>query len=130
MSVTPKMSNEERRAAIIQAVRRVFAKKGFHGTTTRELAVAAGISEALLFKHFPNKENLFSAMLLSCCTGKDLGRIERIKALEPSASTLALMVHFLVSLLLNGRVSRDDEQEIQDRLILRSLAEDGDFARI
>ena len=50
-----KLSGDERRAAIIKAVQRVFAEKGFDGTTTRELASAAGVSEALLFKHFPNK---------------------------------------------------------------------------
>src|ERR1051325_7752122 len=92
-----RLSSEERRAAIIKAVRGVFAEKGFDGTTTRELAQAAGVSEALLFKHFPNKEALFSAMQLSCCTEQDLGRFERLKALEPSSSTLVLLVHFLVS---------------------------------
>src|SRR5206468_7204943 len=96
MKSTAKLSGEERRAAIIGAVRRVFAEKGFHGTTTRELAEAAGVSEALLFKHFPTKEALFSAMQLSCCE-QDHGRIERLKALQPSASTLVLMVHFLVA---------------------------------
>jgi AcrR family transcriptional regulator len=38
------LRNEERRAAIIKAVRRVFAEKGFDGTATRELPVAAGVS--------------------------------------------------------------------------------------
>src|SRR5258705_13933928 len=97
MKTSAKLSNEERRAAIIKAVRRAFAEKGFHGTTTRELALAAGVSEALLFKHFPNKEALFSAMQMSCCSGPDQDRVERLKALEPSASTMVLMVHFLVS---------------------------------
>src|SRR5438132_1643437 len=41
MKASAKLSSEERRAAIIQAVRRLFADKGFHGTTTRELADAA-----------------------------------------------------------------------------------------
>jgi len=130
MSVVRKMTNDERRAAIIKAVRRVFARKGFHGTTTRELAEASGVSEALLFRHFPNKEALFAAMLHSCCTERDAGRIERIRQLEPSASTLALMVHFLVSLLLGRGGAGDEEVESQNRLILRSLAEDGDFARV
>src|SRR6266851_2438360 len=92
----PKMSSEERRAAIIKAVRQVFAEKGFHGTTTRALADAAGVSEALLFKHFPNKEALFSAMQL-CCIAQDHDKFERLFALEPSASTLVVMVHFVVS---------------------------------
>src|SRR5262249_51369435 len=122
MKRTLKLSSEERRAAIIQAVRRVFAEKGFHGTTTRELAEAAGVSEALLFKHFPNKEALFSAMQLSCFNAEDLGRIERLKALEPAASTLVLMVHFLVSHVVDGSAGRDGERAIQNRLMLRSLA--------
>src|SRR5438477_4733702 len=100
-----KLSSEERRAAIIKAVRRLFAAKGFHGTTTRELAAAAGVSEALLFKHFPNKEALFSAMQLSCCDEQTVGRFELLKALDPSASTLVLVVHFLVSKLVADDVA-------------------------
>jgi AcrR family transcriptional regulator len=129
MKFTAKLSSEERRAAIIKAVGRLFAEKGFDGTTTRELAEAAGISEALLFKHFPNKEALFVAMQQSCCTEQDHGRLERIKALEPGASTLVLLVHFLVSRIL-GPCAAGDERAIQNRLVLRSLAEDGQFARL
>jgi AcrR family transcriptional regulator len=127
---TSKLSSEERRVAIIHAVRQVFAEKGFDGTTTRELAEAAGVSEALLFKHFPNKEALFSAMQHSCCNEAAHGMFARLNALEPSASTLALMTHFLVSRMVGGCGGPEDEQTIQTRLMLRSLAEDGDFARI
>jgi AcrR family transcriptional regulator len=125
-----KLSSEERRAAIIKAVRRVFAERGFHGTTTRALAEAAGVSEALLFKHFPNKEALFSAMKLSCCRSRDQGKFERMHALEPGASTLVVMVHFMVSRVLGVGSAGDDELDIQNRLMLRSLAEDGEFARL
>jgi AcrR family transcriptional regulator len=123
------MKATERRAAIIAAVRRVFAERGFHGTTTRALAAAAGVSEALLFKHFPDKEALFSAMQLAC-SGQDTDRYEKLEALEPSASTLVLMVHFLVSVLVRAGTSAGDERAIQDRLALRSLAEDGEFVRL
>src|SRR4051812_12565940 len=129
MKAPAKLTSEERRAAIVHAVRRVFAEKGFHGTTTRELAEAAGVSEALLFKHFPTKEALYSAMQLSCCTEQDVGRYERIGALEPSAATLVLLVHFLVSRIVECGSARD-ELAIQQRLMLRSLAEDGEFARL
>ncbi len=122
-----KLSSEERRAAIIKAVRRVFADKGFHGTTTRELAEAAGVSEALLFKHFPTKEALYSAMMFSCCRERDQGMAERLMTLEPSASTLVLMLHRLVSHMLEPKA---EEEEVQNRLMLRSLMEDGDFARL
>ncbi len=124
-----KLSCEERRTAILRAVRRVFAEKGFDGTTTRELADAAGVSEALLFKHFPNKEALFSAMKVSL-NEQDLGRLERIKELEPSVSTLVLLVHFLTHLLIEGWTTAEDEPAIQTRLMLRSLAQDGEFARL
>src|SRR4029453_10308047 len=97
---TPKMSSEDRRAAIVKAVRQVFAEKGFYGTTTRALAEAAGVSEALLFKHFPNKEALFSAMQLSCVKQEDLEQRDRLLSLEPSASTVVLMVHFMVSKII------------------------------
>src|SRR3984893_14876808 len=102
MKSATKLSSEERRAAIIKAVRRVFAQKGFHGTTTRELAQAAGVSEALLFKHFPNKEALYSAMQLSCSQQQAPGMVDRLKAMGPSASTLATLVHLLVTHILNG----------------------------
>ena len=125
-----KMSSEDRREAIIKAVRRVFAEKGFDGTKTRELAEAAGVSEALLFKHFPNKEALYSAMQVSCCTEQHSGTIERLKALEPSASTLVCLVHFIVSKVMGREVTGNDDDFLQTRLFLRSLTEDGEFARL
>src|SRR5437660_1722675 len=129
MKAAAKLSGEERRAAIIAAVRQVFAEKGFHGTTTRELADAAGVSEALLFKHFPNKEALFSAMLFACCKAEDHGKFERLFALQPSTSTLVLMVHFMASRILSA-CGAGEEMSIQNRLMLRSFAEDGEFARL
>src|SRR6202790_1432950 len=122
MKTTTKLSAEERRAAIIQAVRRVFAEKGFDGTTTRELADAARVSEALLFKHFPNKAALFIAVQLTCGTEQESARFAQLQALEPSASTLVLMVHSLVSRILGSSAPGGEDLVIQNRLMLRSLA--------
>src|SRR6516165_819098 len=97
MKSSGKLSGDERREAIIRAVRRVFAERGFHGTTTRALAEAAGVSEALLFKHFPNKEALYSAMQTFCISERDSEQMGRIKALSPSTSTLVLIVHMVVA---------------------------------
>jgi AcrR family transcriptional regulator len=124
-----RLSCDERRAAIIKAVRRLFADKGFHGTTTRELAEAAGVSEALLFKHFPNKEALYSAMLLACRPAKDSVVVERLRALEPSASSLAILVHQLITRAVEGFGLNEEEYTVQHRLMLRSFLEDGEFAR-
>jgi AcrR family transcriptional regulator len=130
MKTKPKLSSEERRSAIIRDVKLVFAEHGFHGTTTRELARAAKVSEALLFKHFPNKEALFAAMQQSCCNEQDRVRAERLRAMEPSASTLVLITHFLISRIVASCESPDDERGIHNRLMLRSLTEDGEFARV
>ncbi len=124
-----KLSSEERREAIIHAVRRVFAERGFDGTTTRELAEAAEVSEALLFKHFPTKEALFSAMKLSCFATKAPSEFERLTSLEPSTSTLIVMVYFMTTRMLDVSSSGDEDSIIQNRLMLRSFAEDGDFAQ-
>lgn len=54
---------EDRRLQIIEVARELFASRGYEGTTTRELAEKIGINEALLFRHFPTKEDLYWAVL-------------------------------------------------------------------
>ncbi len=44
------------RIRILQAAQRLFASQGFDGTTTRDLAQAAGVAEGTLFRHFSNKK--------------------------------------------------------------------------
>ena len=59
----PRLSAQERRGKILLAAIGLFSKRGFRGTTTREIARRAGISEDLLFRHFPNKKKLCEAIL-------------------------------------------------------------------
>lgn len=58
-----RISAPERRQLIIQAALTLFSQKGFRGTTTREIAREAGVSEATIFKHFATKEALYSAII-------------------------------------------------------------------
>jgi AcrR family transcriptional regulator len=58
-----RVSGEERRRQIIEAATTLFSRKGFRGTTTREIAGAVGVSEAMLFKHFATKEELYAAII-------------------------------------------------------------------
>jgi len=53
----------DRRQDILKAAMELFARKGFRGTTTRDLATQAEINEAIIFRHFKNKEDLYSAIL-------------------------------------------------------------------
>jgi AcrR family transcriptional regulator len=73
-----RISAPERKEKILAAAGELFARKGFAGTTTKELAQAAGVNEALLFRHFGNKEELYWAVLeLRCKLGEGRRRMER-----------------------------------------------------
>jgi TetR/AcrR family transcriptional regulator len=52
-----------RRQDILNAAEKLFSQKGFNGTTTKELAARAGVHEAVLFRHFKNKRELYRATL-------------------------------------------------------------------
>jgi AcrR family transcriptional regulator len=60
-----RLSKEERHRTLIEAALSLFSRHGFQGTTTKEIAQAAGCSEATLFKHFASKDALYSAILES-----------------------------------------------------------------
>ncbi|WP_017652201.1 TetR/AcrR family transcriptional regulator [Fortiea contorta] len=53
---SPPPSEAQTRTRILNAAQRLFASQGFDGTTTRDLAQAAGVAEGTLFRHFPNKK--------------------------------------------------------------------------
>ena len=57
------MAGGERRLQILRVAMRLFSQRGFRGTTTKEIAKAAGVSEAMVFRHFATKEELYSAIL-------------------------------------------------------------------
>src|SRR5258705_1327846 len=129
MANIPRLSAEARKEAIVEAVQDVFAEKGFDGTTTRELAQAAGVSEALLYKHFPSKESLYAAMLDACAKGPTFMEFKRILTLDPSTSTLVFMVHFVVTRFVQGWAG-DPNKKVMDSLSVRSLLDDGAFIKL
>ena len=61
--ILPRNPSRDRQATLIASAAALFAAKGFKGTTTKEIARAAGISEALVFKYFPTKRALYAAIL-------------------------------------------------------------------
>ncbi len=58
-----RLSAEKRRQQIVDAAVELFSRKGFRGTRTREIAEAAGISEAMIYRHFATKRELYSAII-------------------------------------------------------------------
>jgi TetR/AcrR family transcriptional regulator len=63
VTMVERLTGEERRRVIVEAAVALFSQKGFRGTTTKEIAQAAGCSEATIFKHFATKNELYSAIL-------------------------------------------------------------------
>lgn len=65
-------SGEETRARILAAAREIFERNGTRGTTTREVALRAGVNEATLFRHFGSKAALLSVMREQACSIDEL----------------------------------------------------------
>jgi TetR/AcrR family transcriptional regulator, transcriptional repressor of aconitase len=124
---TVRLDSDERRKAIVAAALPLFARKGFAGTTTRELAEAASISEGLLFKHFPSKKHLYGEILHLGCEGDPA--LERLASLEPSTFTLVRMTHYMVRYFLQATEADRVERDWRLRLVLHSFLEDGEYAR-
>jgi TetR/AcrR family transcriptional regulator len=90
----------ERRQQLIDAALRVFAERGFRGATTREIASVAGVTEAVIFQHFPDKDSLYAAILEQ-------------KAGEPEAE------HWLSE--LEARAAAGDDEGVIRTLYIRIL---------
>ena len=65
------MAAEDRRHQILHVAVTLFSQRGFGGTTTKEIAQAAGVSEAMVFRHYATKQELYSAILdHKACSGR------------------------------------------------------------
>jgi len=96
------MTSDLRRQLTLGAAKRCFPRHGFAGTTTRELAEAAGISEALLFRHFPSKQLLYREILQLGCEGDPA--LEETREIQAAAERGAALVRRLSSVEALGRV--------------------------
>ena len=61
--VNPTKTNQSANDEILTAARRLFRLKGFKGTSTREIAEAAGLRQPSLFHYFKNKNEIFRAVV-------------------------------------------------------------------
>lgn len=59
----PRLSSDDRRRQLLRNAVELFARHGFKGTRTKDIAAACGVSEAILFRHFATKEDLYHAIL-------------------------------------------------------------------
>src|SRR4051812_30308135 len=95
----PRMPAEDRRRQLLETAIDLFSQKGFAGTTTREIAAAAGVNEAIIFRHFATKQELYKAILDYKCggnSGKMLEEVDRFIAADDDEG----LVRFLITRII------------------------------
>jgi len=121
-----RMAGEERRSQILAVAVSLFSNRGFRGTTTKEIAHAAGVSEAMVFRHFATKEELYAAILDHKACGHD-----RFDPAELSADAIKRKDDRAVfeSLALAALNHHEKDPEFQ-RLLLHSALEKHQLAQM
>ena len=125
-ATSARMAGEERRLQILSVAVRLFSQKGFRGTTTKEIAQAAGVSEAMVFRHFATKEELYAAILdHKACSG------DRFEPEEMAADGIERKDDRAVfeSLALGALSHHEKDPEFQ-RLLLHSALEKHELAEM
>ena len=121
-----RMTGDERKMSIISCCIPLFAKKGFEGTTTKDIAEASQVSEALLYRHFKSKDDIYEAIRENICKSKD-GVIKHFETLPLTTESLVFILYFI--LLVINHNHRDPVRAAIPRLFLMSSLEDGKFVR-
>jgi AcrR family transcriptional regulator len=122
-----RLSAEDRREKIIESAAFVFADRGFAGATTALIAQRAGISEALLYRHFKSKAALFRAVLRRLTRQQDIEL--QLNVGEPK-TTLDYVRNIRNYLTREMAMLDGTEGAIGHRLLTASLAGDGIYARL
>jgi AcrR family transcriptional regulator len=118
----------DRREQILDVASSLFARQGHKGTTTRAIARRAGVSEAIVFRHFRNKDDLYWAVIDRKCRVSDVQRRTEA-ALTASDDDLEVFTGLAREMLRRNLANPD-----VFRLLLFSALEDhslsGKFFRI
>ena len=72
-----RMAAEDRRQQILEVAVGLFSAKGFRGTTTREIAQGVGVTEAIIFRHFATKGELYAAIIDWKACSEDWAALQR-----------------------------------------------------
>jgi AcrR family transcriptional regulator len=117
------MTKDETRQEILKAAMELFAKNGFRGTTTRDLASQADVNEAIIFRYFVNKTELYRAILEEKVHE---GREEHIKEVERAAQSSDAQT--FLEFLGNKFLERNEQDNTFMRLLLFSALEGHELA--
>ena len=117
---------EERRVQILDAAAELFSRRGFAGTTTREIAAAVGTTETVLFRHFSTKQSLYAAILEHWVPVAHVDRwLDELRALADARDDEALFRAVVTAILESYR-----QVPVYHRLMLFAALEDQELARV
>ncbi len=112
----------DRRQQILEVATRLFAMRGYEGTTTRVIAEKAGVTEALIFRHFPSKQELYWAVIE--CKMNSVAPGKRLRAvLEAGGDDLDLFARLACEIL-----DRRAADQTLSRLLLYSALENHELS--
>ena len=100
-----------RREQLLSTAADLFAERGFHGTSVADLGAACGMSGPALYKHFPSKDALLAAMLVSI--SEELLAVGTERSAEATDATDAL--HALVDWHITFALANKSLIVVQDR---------------
>ena len=124
-NTTVRMAGDERHQQILEVAMKLFSKDGFEGTTTKKIATKAGVSEATVFKHFANKDELYRAILdEKACSSFFTDPFEKIARFIEERDDFGVFYTMALSALQNHR---DDTDFL--RLMMYSALEGHDLAK-
>jgi len=121
-----RMTGKNRRLQILRVAMRLFSQRGFRGTTTKEIALAAGVSEAMVFRHFATKEELYSAILdHKACVHETMDPLQVVAEAVAAKDDRAVFE----GLALDALNQHDCDPEFH-RLLLHSALEEHELAHM
>ena len=94
---------QAREEAIIRIVNQLLAEKGFEAMTVDEVAAAVGIAKASLYKHFPSKEDLAAAAMVSVMR-RAQAFIATLPTEAPPLENLRAVVRWIMEVKLAGEM--------------------------
>lgn len=101
---------------LLQAATKLFAEKGYHETSVRDIARSAGVNPSLINYHFGGKEELYRRILEKAGIETHL-RFQRILGEIESSEEFSFRFKMLVEELVRGSVQNFDVQRIIEQVI-------------
>lgn len=99
--MSTRTANADRREEILRVASELFARNGFHGTSMDDLGSSVGMSGPALYRYFPGKEAILSAMLIDISERLLAGGRQRVDEPHDPPERLDFLVDFHVDFALD-----------------------------